>query len=121
MSIDDIVEIEEREVKEEERKKSIVYDDSYRNQTPLNIIMTDAELVPLPEGVYGMHVVETGKNYINQILRGNVMQRYRTEIHEQLHKVMKTADEYVVRTLEAWISGMNSLKNRYDRIPRYIS
>lgn len=120
MSIDDIVDVEEREVKEEEREKNLVYYGGYRNRTPLNIIMTDAELVPLPKGVYGMHVVGTGKNYINQTLRGNVMQRYRTETHEQLHKILKTSSEYVVRTLEAFISGVESFKDRYIKKPRYI-
>lgn len=119
MSLEDIVD-EEREVREEESKENIVYEPSYRNRTPLKIILTDAELVPLPKGLYGMHVVETGKNYINQTLRNDVMQRYRTEIHEQLHKIMKTANEYVVRTLEAWISGLKLFRNRYIRKPRYI-
>jgi len=120
MSIDDIVDAGERKVKHEKARKSVDYD-SYRNKTHLNIILTDAELTPLPKGIYGMHVVERGKSYINDILRSDVLQRYRTGIHEQLHKVMQTGSEYVVRTIEAFISGVKPSKSRYDKEPKYIS
>ncbi len=120
MSIDDIVDDGKKKVDNEKPRERVDYD-SYRNKTHLNVMITDAELTPLPRGIYGVHVVERGESYINDILRSDTIQRYRTEIHEQLHKVMQTGSEYVVRAIEAFISGVKPSRSRYDKEPKYIS
>ncbi len=130
--LDDIVKEEVAKAEESGRSKALIYEkpendkktppygNSYLNQTHLNIHLTGAQLAPLGEGLYGIHFPEIVKTLINENLRSDVCQRYRTEIHERLHEAMHTSSEYVVRTLETFISGLRRFRSRYEREPQYI-